>query len=129
STAFMSVCFSLALSLSSYTQIPLSTGMCIILPHIMEYNLTTSTGKYVQIAKVMDENVREITVIEAAIKAVEAIRKVTSDIDIPQRLSEYEVSKTLFNKISSVALTYPFIKHSPRTLSRDELETILIAAF
>lgn len=129
STSFMSVCFSLSLALSSYTQIPLATGMCIILPHIMEYNLTTSTAKYVQIAKVMDEDVRDITVIEAAIKAVEAIRKIASDIDIPHRLSEYEVSKTIFSKISDVALSYPFIKHSPRTLNRDELETILIAAF
>jgi alcohol dehydrogenase class IV len=131
STAFMSVAFSLSLSLSSLSSIPLSISIGILLPHIMEYNLTTpkSTDKYIQIAKVMDEDVRGISRIEAAIKAIEAIRKVGTDIDIPQRLSDFEISKTIFNKVSEIALSYPFIKHSPRILTQDELETILIAAF
>lgn len=128
-TSFMSTSLALSLSLSSFTSIPIPEVMGILLPHIMEYNLTTSTKVYVQIAKVMDEDVRDITVIEAAIKAVEAIRKLCSDIDIPQRLSEYEISKTLFSKVAEQAMTYPFIKNSPRVLNKDELETLLIAAF
>ncbi|MBN2433658.1 MAG: iron-containing alcohol dehydrogenase [Spirochaetes bacterium] len=128
-TSFMSITFAISLALSSYTPIPLSKSMGILLPHIMEYNLTTSTNKYVQIARIMDEDVHDITIIEAAIKAIEAVRKITLDVEIPQRLSEFEISKTLLSKVSELAQTYPFIKNAPRTLNKDELETILVAAF
>ena len=103
--------------------------MSIILPHIMEFNLTSSPGKYVQMSKVMGEDVREITVIEAAIKAVEAIRKLESDIDIPQRLSNYDIPKSIFKEVADLAITYPFLENTPREVNTNEIETILIAAY
>ncbi len=127
--AFLSVSLALALGLGSLHDIPISKTVGLLIPHIMEYNLTTSTPKYVQMAKVMDENVREITVIEAAIKAIEAVRKLSLDIDAPQRISQYEISKTVFSKAAQLAGTYPFIRNTPRPLSQDDLETILIASF
>ncbi len=125
----LSLSLSIALALSSRVNIPIDLIMGIILPHIMEYNLTTSSGKYVQMSKVMDENIKDITVIEAAIKAVEGVRKLQNDVDIPQRLSQFEVSKNEFANVSKIAITYPFIDNAPRPLNRDEIETILIAAF
>jgi alcohol dehydrogenase class IV len=83
----------------------------------------------VQMSKVMDEDVRDITVIEAAIKAVEGVRKLEIDSDIPQRLSSFEIPKTEFSRIAEIALNYPFLENAPRPLSRDEIETILIAAY
>ena len=77
----------------------------------------------------MGKEVRDITVIEAAIKAVEAIRKLEADTDTPQRLSNYEVSKSQFKEISNLAMRYPFIKNTPRALNDNEIETILIAAY
>ncbi len=129
SVSFLSVSLALALAISSKTEIEVDTAVAMIIPHIMEYNLTTSPGKYVQMSKVMGEEVREITVIEAAIKAVEAVRKLESDLDIPQRLSQFKVSQSQFRGIAELASTYPFIKNTPRPLSVSELETVLIAAF
>ena len=80
-------------------------------------------------SKVMGEDVKDITVIEAAIKAVEEIRKLETDVDIPQRLSNYDVNKTVFKEVSELAINYPFIANTPRELTTDEIETILIAAF
>jgi alcohol dehydrogenase class IV len=73
--------------------------------------------------------VKDITVIEAAIKAVEAIRKLESDISLPQRLSHYGISKSLFEEIARLAVTFPFTGNSPREISRNEVETILVAAY
>ena len=80
-------------------------------------------------AKVMGENVKDITVIEAAIKAVEAIRKLETDINMPQRLSQYNVSKSDFKEMSTLAMSYPFIENSVRPLNTSEIETVLIAAY
>ncbi len=125
----LSVSMAIALALSSRTGVSVPQSMSLLLPHVMEYNLTSSPGKYVQMSKVMDEDVRDITVIEAAIKAVEGVRKLEIDSDIPQRLSSFEIPKTEFSRIAEIALNYPFLENAPRPLSRDEIETILIAAY
>jgi alcohol dehydrogenase len=129
SVSWLSITLAIALAISSRSNIPVNNAMGVILPHIMEYNLTSSPGKYVQMSKVMDENVRDITVIEAAIKAVEGVRKLEFDINIPQRLSQFSINKNEFSKIAEIAINYPFIENAPRSLTRDEIETILIAAF
>lgn len=127
--SYLSITLAISLALVSKTNLDIESAMSIILPHIMEFNLTSSPGKYVQMSKVMGEDVREITVIEAAIKAVEAIRKLESDVDIPQRLSSYDVSKSLFKEIADLAVTYPFLENTPRDVNTNEIETILIAAY
>lgn len=124
-----SISLALSLALSSMTDIDISTGPGVILPHVMEYNLTSSPGKYVQMSKVMDEDVKDITVIEAAIKAVEGVRKLESDVNIPQRLSQFDISKSEFSKIAEIAISYPFLENAPRPLTKNEIETILIAAY
>ncbi|MFC1669887.1 iron-containing alcohol dehydrogenase [Spirochaetota bacterium] len=129
STAYLSVTLAISLALASLTELSVEKAMCIILPHIMEFNLTSSPGKYVQMSKVMGEDVKNITVIEAAIKSVEAIRKLESDVAIPQRLSTFNIEKTYFEEISKLAMTYPFYENAPRSIDEKEIETILIAAY
>ncbi len=127
--ADLSVTLAISLAINSITSISLINAMGLILPHIMEYNLTSSPGRYVQMSKVMDEDVRDITVIEAAIKAVEGVRKLEMEMDVPQRLSQFEIPKTELSKIADIAINYPFIENAPRPLSKNEIETILIAAY
>ncbi|MBN2160608.1 MAG: iron-containing alcohol dehydrogenase [Spirochaetes bacterium] len=127
--SFLSITLSISLALVSKTELDIESAMSIILPHIMEFNLTSSPGKYVQMSKVMGEDVKEITVIEAAIKAVEAVRKLETDIDIPQRLSSYDISKSIFREVSDLAASYPFLENTPREVNTNEIETILIAAY
>lgn len=129
SSSFLSATLAIALSISSYTDIDVQSAMCIIIPHIMEFNLTSSPGKYVQMSKVMGEEVKDITVIEAAIKTIEAIRKLQSDLDTPQRLSNYDIQKSMFKNIANLAVKYPFVKNAPRDITPNEVETILFAAY
>lgn len=129
SLSFLSITMSISMAIASHTNTNVEKWMGIILPHVMEYNLTSSPGRYVQMAKVMDEDVREITVIEAAIKAIEGVRRIAFDLDIPPRLSQFGISKNEFTSIANLAASYPFIENAPRHLNRDEIETILIAAY
>lgn len=129
SISSLGLCYALSLSASSITNLDIFQAMGILLPHVMEYNLTSSAGKYVMIAKALDEDVSNISVIEAAIKAVEGIRKIYMELKIPQRLSEYEVKKIDLPGIATMAATYPFLDSLPRELPKNEIETILVAAF
>ncbi|MBN2040981.1 MAG: iron-containing alcohol dehydrogenase [Spirochaetes bacterium] len=128
-TTELSMSLSISLALSSIFHIPVAKGMGLMLPHVMEYNLTSSSGKYVQMSKVMDEELKDITVIEAAIKAVEGVRKLEIDVDIPQRLYQFDIAKNEFPRVAEIALSYPFTANAPRVLTKDEIETILIAAY
>lgn len=128
-TSYLSASLSIGLAIASRTHISLAEAIAVMIPQIMEYNLTTSPGRYVQMAKVMDEDVREITVIEAAIKAIEAIRKLSTEVDIPQRLSQMGIAKSEFSTIANISMQYSFLKNSPRNFNSSEIETILNSAF
>ncbi|WCL48572.1 iron-containing alcohol dehydrogenase [Leptospira sp. GIMC2001] len=129
SVSSLGLCYALSLSASTITNLDIYQSMAILLPHVMEYNLTSSAGKYVHIAKALDEDVSNISVIEAAIKAVEGIRKIYLELKIPQRLSEYEVKKIDLPGIATLASTYSFLDSLPRELPKNEIETILVAAY
>ena len=129
SVSSLGLCFAISLATMSLTKLDIFQAMSILLPHIMEYNLTTSANKYVMIARALDEDTSDISVIEAAIKAVEGIRKIYIELKIPQRLSEYEVKKNELPKIASLAFSMSFLDCLPRELPKNEIETILVAAY
>jgi alcohol dehydrogenase len=129
SVSSLGLCFAISLATISLTKLDIFQAMSILLPHIMEYYLTTSANKYVMIARALDEDTSDISVIEAAIKAVEGIRKIYIELKIPQRLSEYEVKKNELPKIAALAHSMPFLDSLPKDLPKNEIETILVAAY
>lgn len=129
SVSSLGLCFALSLATMSLTKLDIFQAMSILLPHIMEYNLTISANKYVMIARALDEDTSDISIIEAAIKAVEGIRKIYIELKIPQRLNDYEVKKSDLPKIASLAFSMPFLDCLPRELPKNEIETILVAAY
>lgn len=122
-------CYSIAVATSLHTGVNFYVCMSILLPHVMEYNLTTSAGKYVQIARALEEDTRDITVIEAAIKAVEGIRKIYIELQVPQRLSDFEIEKSALPDIARIASNFSLMKNTARQLDKNEVETILLAAY
>jgi alcohol dehydrogenase len=129
SVSSLGICFALSLAATSMTKLDVFQAMSIFLPHVMEYNLTSSANKYVMIARALDEDTNDISIIEAAIRAVEGVRKVYIELKIPQKLSEYEVKKIELPNIASTASQFPFLDSLPRDLPKNEIETILVAAF
>ncbi|MDH5720263.1 MAG: iron-containing alcohol dehydrogenase [Spirochaetia bacterium] len=121
--------WAIAMGLSAEAQMDFHNSIALILPHVMEYFLTSSPGKYVSIARNLGEEVSEISVIEAAIKSVEGVRKLFSSINLPERLSEFDVTKQQIPQIARAALELPHISNSPRRLDQNEIESILLAAF
>ncbi len=129
SSSLLGLGYALGMATHNLTGLDFFTVVSIMLPHIMEYNLTTSAKKYVQIAKALDEEIADITVIEAAIKAVEGVRKIYLELKVPQRLSDFEIAKSELPGIAEQAFQIPLSRNTPRELDRNEIETILIAAY
>jgi len=123
------VSYSLANALNSHDKVNFFDGLSLILPHVMEYYLTAAPAQYINIARSLGEDVKDISVIEAAIKAVEGVRRLFLEVNLPTRLSEFDVQKHELEDISRIAAGFPHLENAPRTLSRNELESILLAAF
>lgn len=120
--------FALALALNSVLRSYQSSAATILIPHVMEFNLTSAPNRYVQIAKAFGENVEDITVVEAAIKAIERVRKLLFDLKAPQRLSELEINRDKLWDIAKVARGYDFLHYLPRPLSKDDIYNLLNTA-
>ena len=125
----LGLCYSIALSIHLLTGIDFYQAYAILLPHVMEYNLTTSAKTYVQIAQALNEDISQITIIEAAIKAIEGVRKLHLELELSYRLSDFGITKDLLPEIALFSSKFPLINNTPRELDKNEIETILIAAY
>ncbi len=117
-------------AVSSIMEIPSERISSVIFPHIIDYNLTSVPGKLIQTAMALGERIQDITVIEAAIKSAESIRKLLMDLNIPLRLSEIEYfEESKIDQVANIASKYPFLSSLPRPASRNEISSLLQTAF
>lgn len=123
------VAFSIANALNAHDKVDFCDALSLILPHVMEYYLTAAPAQYINIARALGEDVKDISVIEAAIKAVEGVRRLFLEVNLPTRLSEFDVKKHELEDISRIAAAFPHLENAPRMLTRNEIESILLAAF
>lgn len=121
--------YSLAAAIQNLADLDFYTALTILLPHIMEFYLTTSATSYVQICRALGENIQDLTLLEVAIKAVEKIRKTFLELKIPHRISHFEIEKDLLPKVAQQAANISFSKNSPQQMSLNDIENILIAAY
>ncbi|MBN1898260.1 MAG: iron-containing alcohol dehydrogenase [Spirochaetes bacterium] len=122
-------CEAISLSLSAQGGLYQNISHAIMIPHLMEFNLTTAPNKYVQIARALGEDISNVTVVEAAIRAIEGVRKLLFDLKVPQKLSEYNVKKEDIPHISGISRRYNFLNYAPTPISKEDILNILLTAF
>ena len=71
-----------------------SNSLSVLLPSIMEFNVNTCPDKFSRVAMFMNEMIEGLSQAEAAIKAISAVRKLISDLQLPQRMRDIGVSKS-----------------------------------
>ena len=71
--------------LGAYFSISHGLANAILLPNVMEFNLIGAPDKYAKIADLMGENISGLSIMEAAAKSVEAVRKLLIDIELPRQ--------------------------------------------
>ncbi len=122
------LCYSLTSSICCVTGSDFYMMMSILLPHVMEYNLTEKAELYVHVAKSIGEDISKITVVEAAIKAIEAIRKLCLEFKVPRRLSDFQMQKGDLQEASRLAAQNDISYNNPRSVQQDSMEKLLLAA-
>lgn len=97
----------------------------VMLPQFMEYNLTSASSQYVFIAKQLGEDTTDISVLEAAIKAVERVRIFVEEFNLPTRLSDLGMSDFDTDSIWTNFSRFEEANAIPRAISNDDLGTLI----
>lgn len=74
--------------LAAYYPVPHGVANAILLPNVMEFNLIGNPKKFARIAELMGEQIQGLSLMDAAQKAVDGVRKLMNDIDIPFHFQE-----------------------------------------
>src|SRR3990172_4155141 len=87
-----------------------------LLGPVMEFNYLGEPQKFARIAQALGEDIRGLSVWQAAEKAVEAVMRLTEDVEIPT-LQELGFKETKIPMLSEIAFKDPQTIGNPRDLS------------
>jgi len=102
----------------------------LMLPVVMEFNLIGNLDKFAKVAWLMGERLEGLPLREQAQKAVEAVRRLSSDLKLKQTLGEAKIDETHIPWIVDYVFRFHSyqVENNPRDLNREDVEQILHAA-
>lgn len=103
----------------------------IMLPFVMEYCMLDQ-ARYARISQLMGEKVEGLSMQEASERAIIAVRKLSSDLNMPQRLRDVGVNREDIPKFIDILFApynQRYIENNPRYCSREDATGILEAAW
>lgn len=98
-------------------------GVCnaILLPYVEMYNKQVCPERFADIAKAMGENIDGLSPEEAADRAIDAIKKIASDIGIPSGLKELGAREEDLEILAEHAMQDVCRLTNPRELSKEDI--------
>ncbi|MUV06789.1 iron-containing alcohol dehydrogenase [Planococcaceae bacterium Storch 2/2-2] len=119
----------MAHQLGGLYDIPHGVANAVLLPHVEEYNIISNPQKFADIAEFMGENIDGLSVREAANKAIEAIRQLSEDVNIPSSMRELGVKEEDFELMAELALQDGNAISNPIQGRKEDIINIFKAAY
>jgi alcohol dehydrogenase len=119
---------SMAHQLGGYYDLPHGVCNAILLPHVQRYNMIAKVERFVDIAVAMGEVVEGLSARDAAEKALEAIKTLSTDVGIPSGLAELGVKVEDLKIMADNAMKDACSLTNPRCPGIDEVVAIYKAA-
>jgi alcohol dehydrogenase len=120
----------LAYPLGGRYHIPHGVSNALLLPYVMEWNKIACMERFRDIAVALGENVRSLSVSEAADKAVFAMKRLGEMVHIPSGLRSFDIPETAIADMAEDASKIErLLKNNPRQLKKAEIEQIYQSAY
>lgn len=97
----------------------------VLLPHVMEFNALAAPEKFKEIAALLGEDIRALSVSAAGEKGIHHVRELAIDIGAPLTLSEMGFDQSAIPAISEIALQDACMITNPRDISMEEVSYLL----
>ena len=103
------------------------TSCAIVLPHVMGFNMPANLSRFARIAELLGEDVKGLSTREAAQRAATAVKKLSLDVGMPQRLRDISVKQEMLPEIVDILFNVNSrtLGNNPRECSRDDVQEIL----
>lgn len=119
----------MAHQLGGLYDMPHGVANAVLLPHVMRYNLPACPNKFADIARYMGEITHDLSVLDAAEKAIAAVSRLSRDIGIPQHLADLGAKETDIPDMAHRALKDGNAFSNPRKGTPEEIMTIFRSAW
>lgn len=116
-----------AMPLGARFHIPHGLVNAIMLPAVMRFNLPGNLGKYARIAEIFGEQIKDLSLHEAAKRSVVAIESLKADVGITAKLGQFGVTEADFDSVVDEALLSGNVLVNPRKPTRDDMKALLSA--
>jgi alcohol dehydrogenase class IV len=121
---------SLAYPLGGEYRVPHGVANGMLLAPVMEYNVFSCPEKFAKIAEEMGEETQGLPVKEAAIRAVAAVKRLSADIEMPQRLSDLGIPEGAIPRMAEEAMKVARpLANNPRPVTREDAIRIYQGVF
>lgn len=125
----LGIVHSMAHPLGARFDVPHGVANALLLPYVMEYNKNCCIKKYGDIARAMGVDIKGMTEEEAANAAIEAVKQLSKDVNIPQTIKELKkrgtdevlIKKEDLAQLSKDAFIDPCTGGNPRKTSVEEI--------
>ena len=119
----------MAHQLGGFYNLPHGVCNAILLPYVCEFNLISNLNRFRDIARAMGEMIDGLSTNEAADKGINAIRRLSREVGIPQTLKELGVQPEDFELMAGNALKDACALTSPRKYTKDEVVELYRRAY
>jgi len=119
----------MAHQLGGQYDLPHGVANAMLLPVVEEYNIISNPQRFADIAEFMGENIDGLSVMDAAQKAVDAMRRLATDIGIPTSLKEMGVKEEDFELMAENALQDGNAGSNPRKGTKQDIINLFRKAY
>ncbi len=125
----LGIVHSMAHQLGGFYDLPHGVCNAVLLPHVIEFNAEATGDKLRDVAAAMGENVEGLSTEEANKVAIEAIKKLSKDVEIPSGLKELGVKEEDFPTLADFALADACTPGNPKAPTKEDVINIYKAAY
>jgi alcohol dehydrogenase class IV len=115
--------------LGAHFDIPHGVANAVLLPHVMAWNMVACYDTYPAIARALGERVEGRPPREAAAAAVEAVRLLARDLQIPERLRDLGVTREAIPAMTEDAMKSGNVLVNPRATTASDIAALFDAAY
>lgn len=120
---------SIAHQLSTDAPIPHGVANAILLPPVMEFNLPHVIDKYADVANALGVNVESMSKGEAACAAIDEIRELNKELNMPAGLGAAGLDRKKIPKLAADSMLDHCHKLNPRQCTEQDMLYLLEAAY
>jgi alcohol dehydrogenase len=118
----------IAHQLGGFYDLPHGVCNAILLPHVQKYNAQVAAERLADVAVAMGVDTKEMSAEEAAEAALQAIKQLSADVNIPAGLEQLSVRKDDFDTLAENALKDACGLTNPQQATHADIVAILDAA-